>query len=38
MNRRGFLASVAALPGAAMFPDALAQSEQQTTQVDVPWN
>ena len=34
MNRRGFLASVAALPGAAMFPEALAQSEQQITHVD----
>ena len=34
MNRRGFLASVAALPGAAMFPDSLAQPEQQITHVD----
>src|ERR1700723_1726894 len=34
MNRRGFLASVAALPGAAMFPEALAQSGQQITHVD----
>ena len=34
MNRRGFLASVAALPGAAMFPEAPAQSEQQITHVD----
>ena len=34
MNRRGFLTSVAALPGAAMFPEGLAQSEQQITHVD----
>jgi mannose-6-phosphate isomerase-like protein (cupin superfamily) len=34
MNRRGFLASVAALPGAVMFPEALAQSGQQITHVD----
>ena len=34
MNRRGFLASVAALPGAAMFPEALAQSGQKITHVD----
>ena len=34
MNRRGFLASVAALPGAAMFPDSLARPEQQITHVD----
>jgi len=34
MNRRGFLASVAALPGAVMFPKALAQSGQQITHVD----
>jgi quercetin dioxygenase-like cupin family protein len=34
MNRRGFLTSVAALPGAVMFPEALAQSGQQITHVD----
>ena len=34
MNRRGFLASVAALQGAVMFPEALAQSGQQITHVD----
>jgi quercetin dioxygenase-like cupin family protein len=34
MNRRGFLASVAALPGAIMFPEALAQSGQQITHVE----
>jgi quercetin dioxygenase-like cupin family protein len=34
MNRRGFLASVAALQGAAMFPEALAQAGQQITHVD----
>jgi mannose-6-phosphate isomerase-like protein (cupin superfamily) len=34
MNRRGFLASVAALPGAAMFSNSLAQPEQQITHVD----
>ena len=34
MNRRGVLASVAALQGAAMFSEALAQSGQQITHVD----
>jgi quercetin dioxygenase-like cupin family protein len=34
MNRRKFLASVAALPGTAMFPEVLAQSGQQITHVD----
>jgi len=34
MNRRGFLASVAALPAAKMFPEALTQSGQQITHVD----
>jgi quercetin dioxygenase-like cupin family protein len=34
MNRRGFLASVAALQGAVIFPQALAQSGQQITHVD----
>jgi len=34
MNRRGFLTSVAALPGAAMFPEVLSQSGQQITHVD----
>jgi quercetin dioxygenase-like cupin family protein len=34
MNRRGFLASVAALQGAAMLPEGLAQSGQQITHVD----
>src|SRR5580658_11231517 len=34
MNRRAFLASVAALPAANMFSEALTQSEQQITHVD----
>jgi len=34
MNRRGVLASVAALQGAAMFSEALAQSGEQITHVD----
>jgi quercetin dioxygenase-like cupin family protein len=34
MNRRNFLASVAALQGAAIFPEALAQSGQPMTHVD----
>jgi len=34
MNRRGFLISAVALPGAAMLPEALAQSGQQITHVD----
>jgi quercetin dioxygenase-like cupin family protein len=34
MNRRGFLISAVALPGAAMLPEVLAQSEQQITHVD----
>src|SRR5580698_10208678 len=34
MNRRKFLTSVAALRGAAMFPEPLAESEQQITHVD----
>jgi quercetin dioxygenase-like cupin family protein len=34
MNRRGFLASIAAWQGAAMIPEALAQSGQQITHVD----
>jgi quercetin dioxygenase-like cupin family protein len=34
MNRRGFLTSIAALPTAAMLPDALAQTGQQITHVD----
>src|SRR5580658_4733990 len=34
MNRRGFLASVAALPAAKMFPEAPTQSGQQITHVD----
>jgi quercetin dioxygenase-like cupin family protein len=34
MNRRAFLASVAALPAANMFSEALTQSGQQITHVD----
>ena len=34
MNRRGFLISAVALPGAALLPEVLAQSEQQITHVD----
>ena len=34
MNRRGFLAGVAALPGAVVLPEALAQTGQQITHVD----
>jgi quercetin dioxygenase-like cupin family protein len=34
MNRRGFLISAVALQGATMFPEVLAQSEQQVTHVD----
>jgi quercetin dioxygenase-like cupin family protein len=34
MNRRGFLISAVALPGATMFPEVLAQSGQQITHVD----
>ena len=34
MNRRNFLASVAALPATALFPEVLSQSEQQITHVD----
>jgi hypothetical protein len=34
MNRRGFLISTVALPGATMFPEVLAQSVQQITHVD----
>ncbi len=34
MDRRGFLVSIAALQGAAMFPEALAQAGQQITHVD----
>lgn len=34
MNRRGFLISAVALPGATMFPEVLAQSVQQITHVD----
>jgi quercetin dioxygenase-like cupin family protein len=34
MNRRGFLTSMTALSGAALLPEALAQSAQQITHVD----
>ena len=34
MNRRGFLISAIALPGATMLPEVLAQSGQQITHVD----
>ena len=34
MNRRGFLITAVALPGATMFPEVLAQSVQQITHVD----
>jgi len=34
MNRRGFLISAVALPGATMFPEVLAQSVQPITHVD----
>jgi quercetin dioxygenase-like cupin family protein len=34
MNRRGFLASAALLPAAAIIPEALAQSAQPITHVD----
>ena len=34
MNRRGFLISAVALPGAAMLPEVLAQSGQPITHVD----
>lgn len=34
MNRRGFLISAVALPGATMFPKVQPQSEQQMTHVD----
>ena len=34
MNRRNFLASVAALPATALFSEVLSQSEQQITHVD----
>ncbi len=38
MNRRGFLTSIAALPGAALLPEALAQSDQHITHVDAKTN
>ena len=34
MNRRSFLASAAAFPATALFPEVLAQSQQQITHVD----
>jgi quercetin dioxygenase-like cupin family protein len=34
MNRRGFLISAIALPGATMFPEGMARSGQQITHVD----
>lgn len=34
MNRRNFLASVAALPATALFPEVLSQSEQKITHVE----